>query len=320
MTKILMISRDPGATNQLVALHHILTSPDSASRKTLFGHLGLARCPEIIVIAKDYASDIWQQNAVRAEQWPGIASEQEIGDYLGGQNPGQIITGTCHVDDRTEQAIWRAARRLGIATTAFLDAIHNIDLRFRDKGGAVILPDRVSLIDGSALGIMQSLGLSEQAIFISGDLYLDYSRVRARGHERGAGGPILFASDYIREMQALGIVFDITEFDCLDCLIDLVKSGRILDYAPDIRLPCQLIIRPHPKDKAGKYDSYPAMSDKNIIIRISNNGSATDAVLSSHMVAGLGSALLAEARALGVAVLELGPIVRCRKDRGKTVS
>jgi len=320
MTKILMISRDPGATNQLVALHHILTGPDSESRQALFGHLGLAHCPDIMTVAKDYAADIWQQNGIRAEQWPGIASEQEIADYLGGQNPGQIITGTCHVDDRTEQAIWRSARRLGIATTAFLDAIDNIDLRFRDRDGAVVLPDRVSLIDGSALEIMQSQGLSKRSIFISGDLYLDYSRVRARGHARRTSGPILFASDYIREMQALGIVFDITEFDCLDCLIDLVKSGRIADYAPDIRPPCQVIIRPHPKDTAGKYDSYPAMSDKNITLRISNNGSATEAILSSHLVAGLGSALLAEARALGVGVLELGPIVRHRKDRGKTVS
>jgi len=318
--KILMISRDPGATNQLVALHHILTGPDCENRKALFAQLGLTSCPDIIVIAKDYASDIWRQNGIRAEQWPGIASEQEIADYLESKNPGQIITGTCHVDDRTEQAIWRTARRLGIATTAFLDAIDNIDLRFRDKDGAVVLPDRVSLIDGSAVPKMRSLGLPAQAIFISGDLYLDYSRVRARGRARRTSGPILFASDYIREMQALGIVFDISEFDCLDCLIDLVKSGRISDYVPDMRPPCHLIIRPHPKDTAGKYDSYPAQSDKNITIRISKGGSATEAILSSCLVAGLGSAVLVEARALGVAVLELGPIVHRRKDREKTVS
>ncbi len=320
MTKILLISRDPGATNQLVALHHILTGPDCENRKALFARLGLTSCPDIIVIAKDYAGDIWRQNGTCAEQWPGIALEQEIGDYLESKNPGQIITGTCHVDDRTEQAIWRSARRLGIATTAFLDAVHNIDLRFRDKDGAVVLPDRVSLIDGSAVPKMRSLGLPEQAIFVSGDLYLDYSRVRARGHRRRADGPILFASDYIREMQAMGLVFEVNEFDCLDCLIDLVKSGRISEYISDMRPPCHLIIRPHPKDTAGKYDSYPALSDKNITIRVGKDGSATEAILSSCLVAGLGSALLVEARALGVAVLELGPIVRRRKDRGKTVS
>ncbi|HEC01332.1 MAG TPA: hypothetical protein ENI91_06545, partial [Sphingomonadales bacterium] len=206
MTKLIFISRDPGGTNQLVALRQILLGPDSDARTALFRNLDLPDKPEITIIAKDYAQKIWQQNGITAQEWP----EADIPDFLNALKPDQIITSTCHVDDRTEQAVWRAARALGIKTTAFLDSIHNIELRFRDDVGDIILPDRLSLIDEQAAGVVRSLGLEH--IFISGDLYLNHARHKANnqldwGAEAGAC-VILFASDYIREMQALGVQFD----------------------------------------------------------------------------------------------------------------
>ncbi|NOZ42648.1 MAG: hypothetical protein GXP02_05720 [Alphaproteobacteria bacterium] len=322
MTRILLISRDPGATNQLVALRHILTGAVCERRKNLFDHLGLAVCPDIMPIAKDYAGDIWQQNGITARDWPNMSSEQAIGAYLAGFAADQIITGTCHVDDRTEQAIWRVARRLGMATTAFLDSVHNIELRFRDDAGAVILPDRVALIDDSGVAAVRALGLSGRMIFISGNLYQSYIKTkkpRTPGHKWRGESLILFASDYIREMQALGLFFEITEFDCLDCLIDLLTSGDISDYLTGFTPPCRLVIRPHPKDSAGKYRHYPARSNENITIQISNSGAATEAILSAQLVAGLESSLIGEARMLGVEVLELGPIVKSRRDPPETV-
>ncbi len=316
MTKLVFISRDPGGTNQLVALRQILLGPDSDARTALFRNLDLSVPPEITIIAKDYAQKIWQQNDITPQEWP----ELDIPTFLNALKPDQIITSTCHVDDRTEQAVWRAARALGIKTTAFLDSIHNIELRFRDDEGGIILPDRLSLIDEQTVGAARSLGLEQ--IFISGDLYLNHARHKANnqldwGAEAGAC-VILFASDYIREMQALGVQFDITEFDCLDQLLDLISSGEITHHMPDAHPPYHLVIRPHPKDTPGKYDEYIARTCENLTIVIDDRGAGSDAVRASHMVAGHGSSLMTEARALSVPVLELEPIVRRRKETEKT--
>ncbi len=325
---ILFISRDPGGTNQLVGLRDVLLGQDGEDRAALFAQLGLSSGPDITLLAKDYAKVIWQQNGVVYEDWPNIESEQEIIDYLTDLAPDLIVTSTCHVDDRTEQTVWRVARQLGIRTTAFLDCGLNISLRFTDDLGQTVLPDRVYMIDKKATGTLLSLGLPAQDMFISGDLYLTYAKAKgiAKGklrHEWGVMDEeylIVFASDYISEMQAMGVSFEITEFDCLNCLLDLMKSGEISKYLEGITGPYRLIIRPHPKDTAGKYDNYPDKSHENLEILISNSGSGADAILSADMVAGLGSSLMGEAKVLGVGVLELGSIVTDGKDHKKTVS
>lgn len=335
--KIIFISRDPGGTNQLVALRDILSGPDCDSRADVFAQLGLSAAPDITVIAKDYAKAIWQQNAIAVQDWPDhdvTADIADIEEYLADFGADQIITGTCHVDDRTEQAVWRAAKNIGLKTTAFLDSSYNISVRFMDDLWQVILPDRVSMIDERALQPLQTLGFEPEALFSSGDLYRTYVQGQAKDQATGMGRDrlrqtwgvkdkeclILFASDYIREMQARGIHFTVTEFDSLACLLDLLKSGDMLKYFPAAVPPYRLVIRPHPKDTAGKYDAYPGQGTENVTILIDGAGASTDAVFSSDIVAGLGSSLLKEAGALDVDVLELGPIVMRRRGHKKTVS
>ena len=320
--KIFFISRDPGGTNQLVALRDIILGPDDETRTTLFECLNLSHVPNITVIAKDYAKIIWKQNEVAFDDWPNIKTEGEITKYLAGLSPNHIITGTSHVDDRTEQTVWQASKQLGIKTTCFLDAGDNIALRFTDNKGEIILPDRVSMINNKARNALLSLGLSEKDIFISGDLYHGYakSKVNKKCKLRTEWGAkdteclILFASDYIREMQEMGVVFEVTEFEALHCLIDLVNSGDISKYIKGAIPPIRLIIRPHPKDSPGKYDSYPQKDSEKLTIMVSDIASSIDAVQSVNMVAGLGSSLMSEARMLGVDVLKLEPIVKSRKD------
>ncbi len=328
--KILFISRDPGGTNQLAALRDIMLGKDSDTKFAVYEYLHISLEPDIILIAKDYAKAIWQQNGIACEGWPGIASEAEIADYLAGLDPDQIITSTCHLDDRTEQTVWRVARKLGIKTTAFLDSGLNIALRFTDGAGQIILPDQVSMINDQATSTLLSLGLNAQNMVILGDLYQGYAKVMAKGtmtdklrQDWGVKADeslILFASDYISEMQAMGAVFETTEFECLNCLLDLLKSGDISKYIKDISGPYRLVIRPHPKDVPGKYDNYLLKSTDNITILINDMAPSLEAVLSSNIVAGYGSSLMNEARVLGVAVLELGPIVKNRRGHKKTAS
>ncbi len=333
MSRTLFFSRDPGGTNQLVALRSIL-SEQSGEHKDhpLFDRLNISGRPDIIVTAKDYAHVIWRQNGFEALDWPDISSEEDVASYLAGFSPDHIITSTCHVDDRTEQMVWRAARRLGIKVTAFLDSHHNIAVRFKDDQGEVIMPDHISVIDETVIPALLSLGFGERNIFISGDLYQNYFMNRKRdkslaprawGAEKGES-LILFASDYIHEMQAMGFTFEVTEFECLDRLIDILNAGEGRKYLQGHCGPYRLIIRPHPKDTPGKYDDYPRRSTQKLVIVISATGASLEAVMSADLVAGLGSSLLNEAKALGVDILALGPLakkmVRNRKDSQKTIS
>jgi len=319
MTKILFFSRDPGGTNQLVALRSILSEQgEGAKSHPLFDHLNISAGPNIIVIAKDYAHVIWRQNEFEALDWPDISSEEDVTSYLDSFSPDHIITSTCHVDDRTEQMVWRVAKRLAIKVTAFLDSHHNIAVRFKDDQGEVILPDQVSVIDEAAIPALLSLGFVKRDIFISGDLYQNYfiSRQRdkslaAREWEARKGESlILFASDYIHEMQAMGFTFEVTEFECLDRLIDILNAGEGRKYLKGNCAPYPLIIRPHPKDTPGKDDDYPRRSTQKLVIVISAIGASLEAVMSADLVAGLGSSLLNEAKALGVDILALGPLAK----------
>ena len=327
MNKILFISRDPGGTNQLVALYDILQRQQN---NILFDHLDLCPGPEITVIAKDYAGEIWRQNGISYQDWPDLETEDDLLHFLTALSPSQIVTGTSHVDDRTEQMVWRVARRLGIKTTAFLDSDRNITTRFRNDGGEVVLPDQLSVLDENSVQAALSLGLARSMIFISGDLYGHHVKSMATRNAppetipewqaKNGESLILFASSYIREMQVMGLAFDVTEFDCLDCLIELLISGDITAYRKEIKKPYRLIIRPHPKDTPGKYEGYRDRATENLAIVIDNSATSLAAVGASHMVAGMESALVKEAEMLGVATLELGAIVRNRKDHKKTVS
>jgi len=323
MSKILFISRDPGGTNQLVALHALLSNQVADSKKhRLFDQLNLPAAPYITVFAKDYAHTIWQQNGVDAWDWPDITTDEDVTKFLTDCAPDQIITSTCHVDDRTEQAVWRAARHLAIKTTAFLDSHHNIAVRFKDDQGEVVLPDNVSVLDETIIPALLSLGFEARNIFVSGDLYQDFyakgpaGKNLARSEWGGGKGEslILFASDYIREMQARGLEFEVTEFECLDRLIRILKSGGGGELLNGLCGPYRLIIRPHPKDTPGKYADYPQHSTQELTILISTAGASHEAVMSANLVAGLGSSLLNEARILGVAILELGPVVMSCKN------
>lgn len=324
--KILFFSRDPGGTNQLVALRDILQGGGSgAQRAALFDLLGLTAAPEIIVVAKDYAGKVWTNSHVAPENGDHIRREADVRALLAVHQPAQVITSTSHADDRTEQMVWAVAREQGVPTTVFLDSSHHLALRFTSDRGEVVRPDRVSATEATAIAPLRALGFDRSAIFISGDLHQDYIKSRAAGQVRGtcretwaaADGEclILFASNYMQEMQALGIAFAVTEFEGLDYLIDLITTGAISAHVQGFNGPFRLIIRPHPKDRATKYAAYLEKSRAGFPIVVSDAGTPGEAILSADLVAGVGSSLLAEARTLAVPALELGPLVSRHKAR-----
>lgn len=322
---ILFVSRDPGGTNPLVALHDIFSGNKNLEIFRKFK--SLERDLNLSILAKDYAVAVWESFGITPEKWQDKIVDNNIISYLSSLKPDWIITSTSHVDDRTEQNIWQTAKALGIATTAVLDSGHNVALRFQDDAGNLVAPSELFVPNEAAKNDLLSIGIEENNILITGDLFGDFIKdikpgeiVQALRNEwRGEGQEtlILFASDYISEAIEAGYSYGVTEFQYLDCLIEMLENGAIGHFQTDLEPPYRIIIRPHPKDTPGKYDPYEKYKSEKIIIKQSDRGNSLEAVQAVDIVAGMSSSLLHEAEVLGRDTLRLMTIYPDYRDLQK---
>lgn len=283
---VVLYSRDPGGTNQMIALHVVLTgaeapsSPDVAALKIRVGDRPLR------VVAKDQALAFWKRAGVPAEIWDGdVTSWPE-------PHAEALLTATSDIDDRSPQRLWRWAADRSIFTAAFVDGPHTPDQRFRTEDGARIVPDLIFASDRESLGALADAGLPADRLRLAGALHEVRVRALARavGPERIASlrrhwdaqpgeRVVLFASDCGREIAAAGRAMAYDEIEGLQRLLR-GKPGRV-------------VIRPHPKDTPGKYQSF--VSD---LVRVSSEEDSIAAILAADVVAGMASALLVEATVL----------------------
>jgi len=310
---ILLFSRDPGGTNQLVALRDILLNKKPPYQQ-IAEVLDISEQINIQILAKDYAKDIWNNNSISS------CAYHSIENHLDDLKPDLILTATSHMDDHSQEDMWEHARQRGIKTACFLDISGNIALRFQNANGQYVFPDDIFLLSQDDCQVFIDLGLPQSRLHVIGDLYADYIKncsadadglnLRALWKINPTDSVILFASDYITEMMAEGMAFQVTEFEGLDLLLELLQKDKI----PDITGPYRLIIRPHPKDKPGKYDHYLDRNFQNLSLIISDQGTSLDAVKVADVTASVGSSLLNEAEVLGRATLNLTPL--CLDHKG----
>ena len=310
--KILLFSRDPGGTNQLVAVRDLLLSANRQDRQ-IFAPLGLsAAIPAIRIVAKDYARDIWKRLDADYHDWAEVGLGRLFEDFV----PDLVLTATGHVDDYSEQEVWRQARSQDIPSAAFLDSADHVQDRFLDATGGKIFPDHVYVFDRQSAADLSGMDFPAGHIHITGDLYAGYlgrqdnpeavRDIRSAWNSQPGESIILFASDYISEIGLAGFEDKVSEFECLDYLIDGLEE---LAAASGLSGPFRLVIRMHPKDTPGKYDAYPDKSQLGLTIMINNQGLSQDAVRAADLVAGMRSALLREADVFGTPVLRLIPLV-----------
>lgn len=283
---VILYSRDPGGTNQMIALHAVLTgaeappSPDVAALKTRVGGQKLR------VVAKDQALAFWQRAGVAAESWNGdVASWPE-------PHADALLTATSDIDDRSPQLLWRWAAERSIFTAAFVDGPHTPDQRFRTDDGVRIVPDLIYASDSESRDALVEAGLPADRLRLAGPLHEVRVRALARavGPERIAAlrrhwgantgeRVVLYASDCGREIAAAGRPMAYDEIEGLQRLLR-GKPGRV-------------VIRPHPKDTPGKYQSFASDT-----VRVSSEEDSIAAILAADVVAGMASALLVEATVL----------------------
>lgn len=299
----------------LVAVHDCLCgkAPVPTAMTHLLPEAGAA---EHLIYAKGPAARVWREANVEPLDWETVVPNgadkarrsQAILDLFSRRNAKLLITGTSDIDEDIDRALWRVARKQGIPSYAFIDHPDNLKMRFQDADGSLVFPDHVYVIDEGTKDALRKISLSENRIGVCGPMHLERMRriekpsptaiteLRARWGVNVSDCVIMFPSACGREMAALGRQNPHDELKALDRLIKDLAAGRPIgrqNFAPETTV---LVIRPHPRDTAGKYDRYLGISAPRVVV--SADGTPSAAILAADMVAGLDS-LLSLAETLG---------------------
>lgn len=300
----LVFSRDPGGANQMIGVCDALAGPPVADHPgiaTLRARLG-GGTPRLHVFAKDFAVALWAADRRPAETWP---ASPDIAGLLHGREA--VLTATADVDDETDKDLWQAARSQGIASHAFVDGDFNVIRRFRRRDGALVWPDFVYVPGPTCARSLLEGGFAPERLTIIPDFALAVQSRRAVDAETGArrlraqwlGGDgdrrvVLFASENVRELVALGKPQVYSEFDCLEILVDALAGRRLVAGVPSDP-EALVVVRPHPKEAPDKFASYERAGR----VRVSTAGQPAEAILAADLVVGMRSTLLREAEAIG---------------------
>jgi hypothetical protein len=170
MKKIMLMARDPGGANTVLALVPALQNRGYEVR-LLGKDAALQRYRHFQLPAVDITR---QLAAIDIENWSSFTEKEQ---------PDFIITGTSG-DDFSERYLWAAARQQGIPCFAILDQWINFGLRFSAYGlnqkdiyekekTHPFLPDRILVMDEEARREMIREGIDEQQVLVSGQPYFD---------------------------------------------------------------------------------------------------------------------------------------------------
>jgi hypothetical protein len=294
---LVFLSRDPGGARQMIGLYRVLTEDPAEfsadpGLATLRARLG--SWARIRVLARDFATAEWRKAGIPVEE---ISGDPELGGAR------QLLTATSDFDDDTPQRAWRAAP---CPSHAFVDCESNVANRFHDRSGALSVPDYVYVPNAKCLPGLAGIAAPERISLIP-DLIPWLSRRDLAAAAEGAetlreawsrGGKVLiFVSENVAEMAALGRASPYSEFECLDRLLRCLRGETsIAGIEPG---DWRVVIRPHPKETPGKFDSY---ADRTVISR---EGNSAEAILAADLVVGMRSTLLREAAEAGKPVVSL---------------
>jgi hypothetical protein len=313
--KVLFFSRDPGATNQLVAVHERLCSSspsDTLAITALWDRLSLSgnNRPQAVIVGKKYALDVWRAAGIQAEDGAETTPQELIE-----QDIALVVTGTDDIDEPDTVLLWQAAQRNGIPVAVFLDNLVNLETRFRTQDGELITPDLIFVLDQLSSAELTVAGMPPSHIQITENLHLKRLKriandhqdarknIRATWHVGDGTKVILFASENTAEMAAHGRTAPYDEHAILGALMADLAQGKTVGGLQTGQDEVTVIIRPHPRDTAGKYDA--SVSTTVPAVQVSSAGTPLEAILAADLVVGMDSALLFEAQSLGQPALSL---------------
>lgn len=302
--RALIFSRDPGGANQMIGLYEALRAGSAhPGIRTIRDRIGPQ--PDYLVYAKDFAVPLWKGDGYDVTLFPGGPAEQ----LLRSERIGAVLTSTSDIDDETDRRLWSAAKALGIPSHAFVDGDFNVLRRFHDGDGNLLWPDHIYTPGTASAAPIRAAGHPDVTIIPDFPLLVQKRRAAASAGKaaalRAAWGvegrkAVLFASENVMELAALGKEVHYSELACLERLLaGLAGRENVAGLQPD---PGALVvIRPHPKENGSKYARY----ERPGAVLLSAAGSAVEAIMAADMVVGMNSTLLREALMLGKPTLSL---------------
>ena len=260
--KILAAAHDPGGANAVVPVLAEL----------------MRRGHEVVALAEGPAREIFSAQGV------------PLGDCA---QPALVLVGTSAGESIDKKV---TARMRGVPTVAVLDFWSNYWQRFSSLGvkDFKYLPDLVCVIDDIAKQEMIAEGFPAEKLVVTGNPHFDHfaDGITNEGEDSSR---ILFISQPWHDTAALlgSAPPAHDEYAALETFVTAIKV-----------LPAQyhLSLRLHPRDLAGKYDTY--MSER---VRLAPEATLEEALSGSGLILGIASPVLMQAAAAGKKVLSYEP-------------
>lgn len=314
MRGLLIFSRDPAPTNYLIAtMERLKMAPgrdDAEGLAELRRAIG-DRLPAVVIAVRPEAAPLWAAAGYPTRLWGGSDEASAI-QLIRESCADVVLTGTSDIDEQRNYLLWRGAKALGAESHVVLDHPAGLNRRFRSQTDDLFLPDWIYVPDDIFRERAVMAGLPADRIRIFGDLHLDrlHRRDAARTKEElallraqwGAGPAdfaVLFVSECVSEMRALGRSGDYDEVALLGELLRKLQSDELPSGGRVSAGAVSVVIRPHPRDMAGKYDGVLAAHRGCPRVVVSSEGDSDAAVSAADLVVGMDSSLLYEAYALG---------------------
>lgn len=207
-----------------------------------------------------------------------------------------LLSGTGWASDLEHQAR-KWAKERGIYTIAVIDHWVNYEQRFSRKQEQ-ILPDEIWLADNYALHIAEEK-FPHTKLRVLPNLYLAdlVEEIGELGNRKESCPTLLYILEPIRSSWGMGELSG--EFQALEYFLEHLSQLKIPDNV-------EIILRPHPSEPVGKYDSI-VNNFTNLTIFVDNKASLAEQIARSHWVVGCESFALVIALEAGKQVISSLP-------------
>ncbi len=210
--------------------------------------------------------------------------------------PDLLVTGTSWQSDM-ERRVRDSARGKGIRTAAYLDHWVNYRERFGFPGPWLEkLPDEIWCPDAESLEVCGRDGFPADRLVLKGNPYLDGIVAGMRDPAAAARpGTVLYVcepqSEHMEKAHGNPMHLGYDEFTALRHFFSTVSGWA--------RRPGKILVRPHPSERTGKYESFLEEFRPRLIVEISGGSTLAADINGAEMVVGCESMAMVVALKMG---------------------
>lgn len=284
--KIIAAATDPGGTESIAPVIKEL----------------LLQNNDVIVLAAKYSKKVFDKHSIKYLDGDRFLNESKLLNFLESERPDVILTSTS-IGWSIEKAIILCARKLRIKTISVIDFWINYKTRFsKEDDDLSILPDKICIMDDSALKEMVAEGFQKEILTVTGNPQFDATiLLREKLPVKSTKTKVITYFSQPVEMvfgnesspRYMGYTEMDVAKDIFEALDELIKE-----------IPLTFVFGPHPKETEEKFES---IVSKRPYAKFNRNANFRDAIIESDLVLGMFSMALFEASLLGKTVISYQP-------------